>query len=151
MGVQNKIFLWTWCTHMALDRVSCPKIFMSLDCSIGHPDQHRPPQSMALRHRHCPRWQARPWSSSWPLVITKSLDNNQDLGCHRVTGSGMAPCTAHVQMIRWSQLMHWPPKSAWHQQQHTPQTTTWPQVPGQSLGIHVGSSANLGQRHQQWL
>lgn len=91
MGVQNKIFLVNL-MHMVLGSVSCPKLFMSLDSNIGHPDKHGPRQSMALRHQHCPRWQIRPRSSSWPSMITEALDNNPDPGCYRVTDSDIALC-----------------------------------------------------------
>lgn len=56
------------------------------DCS----DQHVPSVSMLPKLQYVPRWQPRPWVSTWPSMVTGATDINTDFDYCRTMELDMA-------------------------------------------------------------
>lgn len=76
---------------MAISSSLGPDVTMALGGRTGLQDWHESSSSIIPGLQPDPRWQPRPWISTWPLMIIGATDINTDPGLGRNVGPDMVP------------------------------------------------------------
>lgn len=117
------IATWAWNVTMTLVAAQATQIIMAL-------------AGMTLKYQHGHRCWSRTEVSIWPLVSTQATNINTEVVLH---GLQQQPRHAYHYGSSWQ----WrPPRSAWRQWQHYPQTPKWSYVDEQTLDIPSALGGN---------